>query len=90
MSLNAVGALTYSATLAGLQVVQAVQAFEKKRLALMTSSSAFVEKDGKPVGPIRDGDAVVVYNFRGDRGAALQGFSEGDDFSALSASAVQK
>jgi len=26
-----------------------------------------IEKDGQPVGPIRDGDAVVFFNFRGDR-----------------------
>jgi len=26
-----------------------------------------VDADGKPVGPIRDGDAIVVFNFRADR-----------------------
>jgi len=26
-----------------------------------------VDDDGKPVGPIRDGDAVIFFNFRGDR-----------------------
>lgn len=30
-----------------------------------------IAKDGKPVGPIDDGDAVILYNFRGDRAVEI-------------------
>ena len=30
-----------------------------------------VDRDGKPVGPIADGAAVVLFNFRGDRALEL-------------------
>ena len=66
--------------------VQAVQAFREEAPGISDQQlPAFVvEKDGKPVGPIRDGDAVVVYNFRGDRVVQLcRAFLEGDDFSAF-------
>ena len=65
---------------------QAVQAFREEEPGISDQElPAFVvEKDGKPVGPIRDGDAVVVYNFRGDRVVQLcRAFLEGDDFSAF-------
>ena len=30
-------------------------------------SFVVVDEDGKPVGPVTDGDAVIFFNFRGDR-----------------------
>ena len=37
--------------------------------------------EGKPVGPILDGDTVVFFNFRGDRAIEIsRAFEEGDDF----------
>ncbi len=36
--------------------------------------------DGAPVGPIRDGDAVVLFNFRGDRAMEISQAFEDDDF----------
>lgn len=30
-----------------------------------------IEKDGKPIGAMQDGDAVVFFNFRGDRGIEI-------------------
>jgi 2,3-bisphosphoglycerate-independent phosphoglycerate mutase len=37
--------------------------------------------DGQPVGPIRDGDAVVFFNFRGDRAIEIsRAFDDGDGF----------
>jgi len=37
--------------------------------------------DGEPVGPIRDGDGVVLFNFRGDRAIELsRAFDEGPEF----------
>ncbi|MGB8329161.1 MAG: 2,3-bisphosphoglycerate-independent phosphoglycerate mutase [Polyangiales bacterium] len=38
-----------------------------------------VDREGKPVGPIRDGAAVVLFNFRGDRALELtRAFTEPD------------
>ena len=43
-----------------------------------------VVRDGKPVGPILDGDSVVLFNFRGDRAIELsRAFTEGDDFAGF-------
>lgn len=40
-----------------------------------------VAKDGHPVGPIQDGDSVVLFNFRGDRALELsQAFDGGPEF----------
>lgn len=41
--------------------------------------SFVIEEDGKPVGTIEDGDAVVFFNFRGDRAIEIsQAFEESD------------
>ena len=40
-----------------------------------------VEKNGEPVGTIRDGDAVVFFNFRGDRAIEISRAFEDDVFS---------
>ncbi|QDO90207.1 2,3-bisphosphoglycerate-independent phosphoglycerate mutase [Ornithinimicrobium ciconiae] len=43
-----------------------------------------VDQDGQPVGPVRDGDAVVIFNFRGDRAIELtRAFVEGDGFTGF-------
>ncbi len=39
-----------------------------------------IARDGKPVGPIVDGDAVVFYNFRGDRAIEITRAFEETDF----------
>ncbi|MBW2458647.1 MAG: 2,3-bisphosphoglycerate-independent phosphoglycerate mutase [Deltaproteobacteria bacterium] len=39
-----------------------------------------VEDDGAPVGPIRDGAAVIFFNFRGDRGIEISRAFEHDTF----------
>lgn len=37
--------------------------------------------DGKPLGPVQDGDAVIFFNFRGDRGLEIsQAFEAGPTF----------
>ena len=37
--------------------------------------------DGRPAGPVLDGDSVILFNFRGDRAIELsRAFEEGDDF----------
>ncbi len=42
-----------------------------------------IAEDGKPVGPIRDGAAVVFFNFRGDRAIEITRAFEEDDFNAF-------
>ena len=40
-----------------------------------------IAKDGEPVGTINDGDAVVFFNFRGDRSIEIsKAFESGEDF----------
>ncbi len=40
-----------------------------------------IAEDGKPVGPIVDGDSVIFFNFRGDRAIEMStAFDAGDDF----------
>ncbi|HLS44759.1 MAG TPA: 2,3-bisphosphoglycerate-independent phosphoglycerate mutase [Ornithinicoccus sp.] len=43
-----------------------------------------VDEDGEPVGPVRDGDAVIIFNFRGDRAIELtRAFVEGEEFTGF-------
>lgn len=45
----------------------------------LLDSFVIVSEDGKPVGQIKDGDAVVFFNFRGDRAIEIsQAFEEPD------------
>ncbi|NLD88909.1 MAG: 2,3-bisphosphoglycerate-independent phosphoglycerate mutase [Lentisphaerae bacterium] len=39
-----------------------------------------IGRDGQPLGPIRDHDSVILYNFRGDRAIELTRAFEEDDF----------
>lgn len=39
-----------------------------------------IARDGEPVGPIRDGDAVININFRGDRAIEISRAFDDDDF----------
>lgn len=39
-----------------------------------------IVEDGKPIGTIEDGDAVIMFNFRGDRAIELSRAFEDDDF----------
>ncbi len=43
-----------------------------------------IAADGAPVGPVADGDSVVLFNFRGDRAIEIsRAFEDGDDFTAF-------
>lgn len=42
-----------------------------------------IERDGKPVGPIQDGDSVIMFNFRGDRAMELSRTFEVENFTAF-------
>jgi 2,3-bisphosphoglycerate-independent phosphoglycerate mutase len=46
-------------------------------------SFVIVDDRGQPVGPIRDGDAVIFFNFRGDRAIEISRAFEEDDFQAF-------
>lgn len=42
-----------------------------------------VDENGRPTGPIKDGDAVVLFNFRGDRAIEISEAFTREDFSAF-------
>ena len=49
------------------------------------------DADGQPVAPIQDDDAVVFYNFRGDRALEIsQAFTSGDEFDGFDRQRVPK
>ncbi|MDP7743025.1 MAG: 2,3-bisphosphoglycerate-independent phosphoglycerate mutase [Lentisphaeria bacterium] len=60
---------------------QAIETLRHETGAGDQDLQAFVIADGDgPVGPVRDGDAVILYNFRGDRSMELCAAFENDDF----------
>ena len=63
---------------------EAVEVFRQETGAIDQDLPAFViARDGKPVGPIVDGDSVVLFNFRGDRALELSMAFDYDDFSGF-------
>ncbi len=46
-------------------------------------SFVVVDDEGQPVGPILDGDAVIFFNFRGDRAIEISRAFEEEDFQAF-------
>jgi 2,3-bisphosphoglycerate-independent phosphoglycerate mutase len=46
-------------------------------------SFVVVDDKGQPVGPVLDGDAVIFFNFRGDRAIEISRAFEEDDFQAF-------
>ncbi|MCL2481347.1 MAG: 2,3-bisphosphoglycerate-independent phosphoglycerate mutase, partial [Spirochaetaceae bacterium] len=60
---------------------EAVEVLRKETGAIDQDIPPFViEKDGKPVGTIEDGDSVIFYNFRGDRSLEITETFEKKDF----------
>jgi 2,3-bisphosphoglycerate-independent phosphoglycerate mutase len=49
-----------------------------------------VERNGEPIGPIRDGDSVVFFNFRGDRAIEISRAFEEEDFTKFDRGIRQK
>jgi 2,3-bisphosphoglycerate-independent phosphoglycerate mutase len=49
-----------------------------------------VERDGKPVGPIRNGDSVIFFNFRGDRAIEISRAFEEENFDKFDRGPVLK
>ena len=53
-----------------LSAAEAVRALYKEDAAITDQyldPFVIVDRRGKPVGPVQDGDAVIFFNFRGDR-----------------------
>ena len=62
----------------------AVEAFRARRPGITDQNlPAFVVGEDGPVGPIQDGDAVVFFNFRGDRALEMSRAFDEEDFDAF-------
>ena len=60
---------------------EAVEILRKETGAIDQDIPPFViEKDGKPLGPIMDGDSVIYFNFRGDRSLEITEAFEKKEF----------
>jgi 2,3-bisphosphoglycerate-independent phosphoglycerate mutase len=68
-----------------LQAIETYRAEQPKLIDQYLPPFVVAEAGGdKPVGAMRDGDAVIFFNFRGDRAIELsRAFDEGDDFDAF-------
>jgi len=72
---------------------EAITALREKTAAIDQDLPPFIVAgdDGKPAGPILDGDSVVLFNFRGDRAIELtKAFEAGDDFNRFNRVRVPK
>jgi 2,3-bisphosphoglycerate-independent phosphoglycerate mutase len=49
-----------------------------------------IERDGRPAGPIRDGDSVIFFNFRGDRAIEISRAFEEEEFTKFDRGARPK
>ncbi len=61
---------------------EAVKAYRDELHVIDQDLPPFViERDGKPLGTVEDGDSVIFYNFRGDRSIEIsRAFDGGDEF----------
>ena len=64
---------------------EAIETFRKEIPGVLDQDlPAFViARDGAPCGPVRDGDSVVLFNFRGDRAIELSKAFEAESFSCF-------
>ena len=59
---------------------EAIETLRKETGAIDQDLDAFViAENGSPVGPIRDGDSVILFNFRGDRALEISMAFDGDE-----------
>lgn len=59
---------------------QAIETYRNETGVVDQDMPGFViEKDGKPVGTIEDGDSVILFNFRGDRAQEISLAFDGDE-----------
>ena len=61
---------------------EAIETLRKETEAIDQDLPGFVigDKNGNPVGPVKDGDSVVYFNFRGDRAIEITAAFEEDSF----------
>jgi 2,3-bisphosphoglycerate-independent phosphoglycerate mutase len=62
---------------------EAVERFREEKPGIgdqMLPEFVVVDGDGVALGPVRDGDALVLFNFRGDRAIEISQAFEADDF----------
>jgi 2,3-bisphosphoglycerate-independent phosphoglycerate mutase len=60
---------------------EAIETLRKETRAIDQDLPPFViARDGKPLGPINDGDSVIYFNFRGDRALEITAAFEEDNF----------
>ncbi len=62
------------------EAIEAARA-EKKGIIDQDLPPFVIEANGQPVGPIQDGDGVVLFNFRGDRAIELSRAFDEEEFS---------
>jgi len=63
---------------------EAIAAYRKEKPGIIDQDLPpfiIADESGNPVGPIRDGDSVVFFNFRGDRAIEISRAFEQEDFS---------
>ena len=65
------------------EAVRAIREREPEITDQYMPSFVVVDEEGRPVGPILDGDAVVFFNFRGDRAIEISRAFEEEDFQAF-------
>lgn len=59
---------------------EAIETYRNETGVVDQDLPAFIiEKDGKPVGTIEDGDSVILFNFRGDRAQEISLAFDGDE-----------
>jgi 2,3-bisphosphoglycerate-independent phosphoglycerate mutase len=60
----------------------AIEAFRRRHPGIIDQDLPpfVITAQGKPIGPIQDGDAVIFFNFRGDRALEITRAFEADDF----------
>src|SRR5699024_1696913 len=59
------------------------EAYEKEIYDEFVEPSVIVDKDGQPVGPVKDNDAMIFFNFRPDRAIQLSKCFANDSFSEV-------
>jgi 2,3-bisphosphoglycerate-independent phosphoglycerate mutase len=63
---------------------QAVETFRGEAPGIIDQDlPAFVIADPEPIAPIKDGDAVIMFNFRGDRAIEISRAFDDDEFTAF-------
>ncbi len=62
------------------EAIETLRKEDPKAIDQYLSGFVIVDDEGKPVGPIEDGAAVIFFNFRGDRGIEITRAFDDDDF----------